>query len=97
MAVVHPSENPIELNMCGADTHPPSPMRARTHRSSSASSTSPRTTSAMSRSAFMELGAPAVLGTWVAAVSFCFVTDGWAYSLLEDAQERQADSVVTLG
>ncbi|UUZ44560.1 hypothetical protein LP422_19680 [Janibacter limosus] len=51
----------------------------------------------MSRSAFMELGAPAVLGTRVAAVSFCFVTDGWAYSLLEDAQERQADSVVTLG
>lgn len=43
---------------------------------------------------FKELGASAVLGTVVAAVSICFVTGGWAHSLLEDAQERQAESIV---
>lgn len=43
---------------------------------------------------FKELGASAVLATLLAAVAICFVTGGWAHSLLEEAQERQTDSIV---
>lgn len=42
---------------------------------------------------FKEVGVPAVIGTLVAGTAICFVTGGWAHSLVEEAQEHQIQSV----